>query len=236
MPKLIEINERFSHWVVLEEAPNHISPGGTSRKMYKCRCDCGTIKEVSATQLRTGKSTNCGCRGSYLRKGEQYQEWTVLEKSQERNAHGSQFYLCQCSCGVQRSVRMADLLNGNSKNCGHSRQTLSQGAQAIKQFLIDNDYSFYQEYVFTDLPHRRFDFALFNKDDPSIITRLIEFDGEQHCINSRSNWHTNDLIKRDKEKNEYALDKGIPLIRIPYYKTTINEKDIFENKYLVEEE
>jgi hypothetical protein len=49
MPKLIEINERFSHWVVLEDAPNHISPGGTSRKMYKCRCDCGTIKEVSAT-------------------------------------------------------------------------------------------------------------------------------------------------------------------------------------------
>jgi hypothetical protein len=43
-------------------------------------------------------------------------------------------------------------------------------------------------------------------------------------------------MKLLKEKNEYALDKEIPLIRIPYYKTTINEKDIFENKYLVEEE
>ena len=35
---------------------------------------------------------------------------------------------------------MADLLNGSSKNCGHSRQTLSYGAQAIKNFLLENNY------------------------------------------------------------------------------------------------
>ena len=77
---------------------------------------------------------------------------------------------------------------------------------------------------------------MFDKNNPNQIIRLIEFDGEQHCKNSRSNWHTEDLVKRDKEKNAYALKQGIPLIRIPHYKTTINEKDIFGDKFLVEEE
>lgn len=144
--------------------------------------------------------------------------------------------MCRCSCGAVRNVRMADLLNGSSKNCGHTRQTLSLGAQAIKDFLINNDYNFYQEYIFPDMSNRRYDFAIFDKDNPNIITRLIEFDGEQHCKNSRSNWHNDDLVKRDREKNAYALKRNIPLIRIPYYKTTISEKDIFGEKFLVEEE
>ena len=236
MPQQIKPKDRFEHWLVLEEAPSHVSPGGTHRKMYKCKCDCGTIKTVSATLLRTRKSTSCGCRGSYLLPNSKYQDWTVIEKSEETDNHGSQFYLCKCECGIIRSVRMADLLNGSSKNCGHNRYVLSVGAKAIKDFLIDNNYNFYQEYTFLDFPNRRYDFAIFDKNNPNQIIRLIEFDGEQHRENSRSNWHTEDLVKRDKEKNTYALKQGIPLIRIPYYKTTINEKDIFGDKFLVEEE
>ena len=236
MSKVININDKFGFWTVVDIAPSQVSPDGTSRKRFLCQCDCGTLRPVTATQLRTRKSTSCGCKGSYLKPEEVYQEWTVLYKSDKRNKHGSQFYVCRCSCGVVRSVRMADLLNGSSKNCGHTRQTLSLGAQAIKDFLINNNYNFYQEYIFPDMPNRRYDFAIFDKDNPNIITRLIEFDGEQHCENSRSNWHSDDLVKRDKEKNAYALKKNIPLIRIPYYKTTISEKDIFGEKFLVEEE
>ena len=232
----IHKNDKFGHWTVLEQAPNIVSPDGTSRKAYKCQCDCGKIKIVAGTQLRTGRSTNCGCRGIFLKPGEKYQEWTVLEKSTETNKHHNQFYLCQCSCGVLRNVRMSDLLNGSSKNCGHTRQTLSQGALAIKQFLINNNLNFYQEYIFPNFPNRRYDFAIFDNQNPNIITRLIEFDGEQHNKNSKSSWHTNDLIRRDQEKNQYALNNNIPLIRIPYYKTTITFQDIFGNKFLVEKE
>lgn len=232
----INIGDKFIHWTILEELPNHVSPGGTSRKMYKCQCDCGTIRDVSVSLLRTGKSTSCGCRGSYLKPKDIYQEWTVIEKVKEKNSHGSQFYLCQCSCGILRKVRMADLLNGKSKNCGHSRFILSQGAKAIKQFLTNNNYDFYQEYTFLDFPNRRYDFALYNKEAPTIIARLIEFDGEQHCLNSRSSWHSEDLIKRDKEKNQYALTHDIPLIRIPYYKNSIEKDDIFSSKFQVKKE
>ena len=49
MPQQIKPKDRFEHWLVLEEAQSHVSPSGTRRKMYKCKCDCGTIKTVSAT-------------------------------------------------------------------------------------------------------------------------------------------------------------------------------------------
>ena len=194
MPKQININDKFGNWTVTDIAPSIISPCGTSRKAYKCKCDCGSVKIVAATQLRNGKSKSCGCKGSFLRPGEQYQEWIVIKKSEETNKHGSQFYLCKCSCGITRNVRMADLLNGSSKNCGHSRLGLSQGAKMIQQYLLDNGYLFYQEYIFSDLPKLRYDFALYDIDNPNKIIRLIEFDGEQHFENSHSNWHTPDLV------------------------------------------
>lgn len=227
--------DRFGHWTVLKQAANLVSPSGTSRRAYLCQCDCGKIKVVGGTQLRLGRSTNCGCRGSFLKPNEKYQEWTVIKKSEKINEHHSQFYLCQCSCGVTREVRMADLLNGSSKNCGHSRQILSQGASAIKSFLIENNINFYQEYIFPDLPNRRYDFAIFDSKNPNIIIRLIEFDGEQHCENSKSSWHSEDLMRRDQEKNQFALIHNIPLIRIPYYKIIITYDDIFGEKFLIKE-
>ena len=229
------INQKFGSWLVLESAPSLVSACGTKRKAFKCQCDCGTVRVVARTQLVNGKSKSCGCKGVFLLPGQQYQEWTVISKDEYVNEHGSQFYICKCSCGVERSVRMSDLLNGSSKNCGHSRYVLSQGAQAIKDYFIQHNIPFYQEYIFVDLPKRRFDFALYDIENPKKITRLIEFDGQQHDLNSKSSWHTEELVQRDIEKNQYALTKGIPLVRIPYYKTTITEKDLFGEKYLVEE-
>ena len=230
------IGKQFGYWTVISEAPPKVSPSGTKRKAYFCKCICGKEKSVAKTELKNGKTTSCGCKGVYLKVGDIYQEWTVLQKDNYTNKHKNQFYLCKCSCGVERVVRMSDLLNGSSKNCGHSRLTLSQGAQAIKDFLVENKINFYQEYSFKDLANRRYDFAIYEKSNPNVIIRLIEFDGEQHCKNSRSSWHTEDLMKRDREKNKYALSHNIPLIRIPHYKTTITEKDIFGEKFLVEEE
>lgn len=49
---------RFGHLVVIERAP--------SRPKHKtaywiCRCDCGTVKEFSATVLHARSSRSCGC-------------------------------------------------------------------------------------------------------------------------------------------------------------------------------
>jgi hypothetical protein len=49
---------RFNRILVLQEIPernknNHI--------LYLCKCDCGTIKEILGSSLRSGSTQSCGC-------------------------------------------------------------------------------------------------------------------------------------------------------------------------------
>lgn len=53
------INERFGAWRVLELV-NRKRNGAT----YRCRCDCGTERVVSASNLTSGRSLSCGCQKS----------------------------------------------------------------------------------------------------------------------------------------------------------------------------
>ena len=47
--------DRFGRWTILREF----------RKgrflYYHCRCDCGTVRDVKANSIRTGRSKSCGC-------------------------------------------------------------------------------------------------------------------------------------------------------------------------------
>ena len=109
---------------------------------------------------------------------------------------------------------------------------LSKGAKRIKALLDEHNITYFMEYIFEDLSRRRFDFAIYknNKD----IIRLIEFDGEQHSLDSKSNWHTEALVKRDAEKNQFALKNKIPIVRIPYYLAdTVTYDDLFNDDYIV---
>ena len=230
------IGQKFGLWTVLAIAPDKVSPCGTKRAAFICQCDCGKIKEVSKTALVNGRSTNCGCRGKFLKQGETYGEWTVIGKSEQTNSHNDQFYECKCSCGIIRAVRMSDLTNGSSKNCGHNRYTMSAGAKMIKVKLEELQISYYMEYIFPDLKNRRYDFAIYDKKEPTKILRLIEFDGQQHNKTSSSSWSGPDVWKRDEEKNLYAIENNIPLIRIPWYKKTITEDELFGEKFLVRKE
>ena len=49
--------QRFGRWLVLAETDRRIC-GNVG---WLCKCDCGTIKTVSALGLRSGGSTSCGC-------------------------------------------------------------------------------------------------------------------------------------------------------------------------------
>ena len=61
MGKLRDLTgQKFGHLLVLERAENRICK---SQKIvcWKCKCDCGNIAIVQASNLITGNSTNCGC-------------------------------------------------------------------------------------------------------------------------------------------------------------------------------
>lgn len=51
-----ETGKRYGRWLVIEPTENR----GKGLR-WLCRCDCGTVKDVTGVSLRLGLSTSCGC-------------------------------------------------------------------------------------------------------------------------------------------------------------------------------
>lgn len=83
--------------------------------------------------------------------------------------------------------------------------------------LDEHKITYKSEYIFPDLPNRRYDFAIFNAKGK--VIQLIEFDGEQHYIEAPFFKKTlQEQQEIDKQKTNFALSKNIRLTRIPYWK------------------
>jgi hypothetical protein len=60
--KAIDLNGRaFGRLTVIAFHGSRINPGGQRRRMYLCRCTCGTEIEVLAASLLSGATSSCGC-------------------------------------------------------------------------------------------------------------------------------------------------------------------------------
>lgn len=143
--------------------------------------------------------------------------WTVISKTEKRNTSGIIFWHCRCICGTERDVIGNSLRNGTSLSCGC--KNISKGNERIAKILSENNLSFIREYKFKDCIDKKelpFDFYVENQ-------YLIEFDGIQHYqpnFNSDNSWNTTEKVeitkKHDEIKNNWCIQKNIPLIRIPY--------------------
>lgn len=119
-------------------------------------------------------------------------------------------------CGCTWSVIPKDLLR--SYRC--PRCNMSLGEHLVEEFLKSHSVNYTCQYKFDDckdihpLP---FDFAVFCDDG----VKLIEFDGSQHFRYRKSGWNTEEKMpkvkRHDRIKNDYCVDNGIPLLRIPYW-------------------
>lgn len=69
---ILKVGQRFDNWVVLSKAKSRERTLGVLTGYSKVRCDCGTVKEVRTSSLRTGDSRSCGClqRPNWLPVGE----------------------------------------------------------------------------------------------------------------------------------------------------------------------
>ncbi len=54
------LHQRFGSLVAMMPTDKRDSSGGM---IWLCQCDCGNSKEVSSSNLRTGHTSSCGCRG-----------------------------------------------------------------------------------------------------------------------------------------------------------------------------
>jgi len=113
--------KKFNHWTVLEfyEMKNG------KECLWKCICDCGNIKNIRASSLKTGNSKSCGCARSKDFTGEVYGKLTVLDKYLPE-IYGSKYWNCLCECGVTKYFIISQLTSHRRKDCGCGQHHMSR--------------------------------------------------------------------------------------------------------------
>lgn len=111
----------FGSWIVI---------GASEKSGYvKCRCKCGTERDVLRESLTRGASKSCGCvhtrseaqlKMDERRKkegdltGKRFGRWTVLHRAEKDG-----YFTCQCECGTIKDVYRHSLMSGMSTGCQH---------------------------------------------------------------------------------------------------------------------
>lgn len=209
---------------------------------WKCKCTaCGKFIDIRADRLP--KATSCGCLSNEKRAfslsddlSNQRFGYLIAKEPFFDKIKNKILWKCQCDCGNEYITYPSSLKNGSAKSCGCLGTSI--GEDNIKQILNNNNILFEKEKTFetcrfTDTNIKaRFDFYLPEKN------RLIEFDGRQHYSPEEKGWNTYEnfkkLQKRDQEKNQWAKDNNISLVRIPYWeRDNITLDMILGDKYLV---
>lgn len=115
-PRLEKVGQRFGKWTLIE-------PLYKTRK-WRCRCDCGTIKDVRTDALKAGATLSCGCDTKRLQRkakieqgskhrleGQRFGRWTVIKYV------GDSKWLCECSCGCKKKIQTGELRFGATQMC-----------------------------------------------------------------------------------------------------------------------
>lgn len=208
------LHQKFNRLKVIQKGK--IDKNG--HRYWICQCDCGNIVEINGDNLRRGLTQSCGCLRREITSelfcedltGKKFNKLKVLKKISSMGKKSK--WLCECDCGSLIEVTSSNLKNGHTTSCGC---TISKGEEKIASILTLLNIQFQREYKFKELPNRRFDFYLPEKNI------CIEFDGKQH-FEYVATWHKtkenfDQALLRDNEKTEFCASNNIKLIRIPYW-------------------
>ena len=115
---------KFGKLTVLEKAESQVTPNGTKKTMWKCRCDCGNIVIRSQQNIRNAPNASCGCE-----KAEQTSKRMLIDLTGQRfgrlvvvRRYDKTRWLCQCDCGNEKIVIGHNLRRGHTKSCGCYRE------------------------------------------------------------------------------------------------------------------
>lgn len=231
--------QKFGRLLVLGEAERR---GAYQVLAWHCRCDCGNEADVRGTSLTSGNTRSCGCLAKDITIARQFKDLSgqrfgklVAQTYFKKDNIG--YWHCECDCGNEVDVIVGNLTHGYTHSCGCINYSI--GEKNIQEILTHNDIGYEIEKTYEGLgsfryPYR-FDFYLPQKN------RLIEFDGIQHFQPIASWDDTKEGLfsrqNRDKEKNKYAIEHNIELIRIPYWeRDQITLDMLLGDQYLIIDE
>lgn len=88
---------------------------------WKCRCDCGNVKSIRASQLLGCGTNSCGCsQFDNAEKqdivGEKFGKLTAVKRVENKGHHV--YYLFKCDCGNEKIISKEAVVEGKTKSCG----------------------------------------------------------------------------------------------------------------------
>ena len=125
------IGTKINEWTILDV----ICYPDKQYTYLSVQCSCGTITELTYTDVMKGIKKDCGCkhreklnqktieRYSYLI-GTTINGWTALDIIPPDKSCRKTRILCRCKCGNIKKVRLPYLLDGRSKDCGCGRKKM----------------------------------------------------------------------------------------------------------------
>ena len=189
---------------------------GNFQQGYRCpRCKVSRLKELfSFDNQRIDKKMYELVGNEYLRIGKYLNAQTKMLVKHN-------------ICGTEYEVKWNNFQQG--QRCPKCNE--SKGEKEISNILNSLNIKYTPQKRFKDCKYKNtlpFDFYIHNKKSKL----LIEFDGEQHFksieyFGGEEVFRDNQL--RDKIKNDFAKEKDIPLLRIPYTEQD-NIESILTNK------
>jgi hypothetical protein len=223
-------DQTFGRWYV-EYRVDGVYKYNRRVKMWHCKCECGTVRDVSEQALLSGKSVSCGCyRKERQAKAATYEDltgrvfgyWTVLRRVDDRFYPGggrAMMWECECICHQKHIVAGNMLKSGISKSCGCKAQPYMESY--VRQYLDDKGIMHEVQKTYDDLlgvgnGKLSYDFLIYKDDKPYMF---IECQGEQHYRPVK--WFGGEARfdiqkKHDKLKKDYAVSLNIPLLEIKY--------------------
>lgn len=114
----------YNRWTVI----SFVGLDNKNHSIWRCRCNCGVVKDVSGSNLNSGQSKSCGCllaetmderHKSEIKNmvGNVYNRLTVISFYETDDNHNSR-YVCKCVCGREVVVRGGHLKDGTTESCG----------------------------------------------------------------------------------------------------------------------
>lgn len=195
--------------------------------LCRCKCDCGNEVTVRNAQLSAGKTASCGCLQRERTSAANTKDFTgyttdagvkIVERYDQDN-RGVWRYKCICPyCNGTFVAIPAKLISNNQISCGCA--ILSKGEEKIKSILERENVRYVSQYMIPgckDKKPLRFDFVIFDKMNH--LVHAIEYDGKQHDVPIDFFGGESDFkerIRRDRIKDEFCENAGIPLTRLPY--------------------
>lgn len=241
---------------VVKEVPAKEYNCGTKQRQVEVICPvCGNIFQTSVNAILR-KSTDskkpvkqcpaCSKKDNNKRfssigkqsiedlTGKVFGNLTVLNITNERR-NREIIWHCVCTCGNEINVKGIDLKRGHTSSCGCIK---SKGESKIIKILINLKINFETQYSFNDCINPQTNQKLYFDFYLPTYQCLIEYDGQQHYMYSNNGWNNKENYElnkqRDQIKNDYCKNKGINLIRIPYWDyDNLNEeyfKKLLNNK------